>query len=208
MLNTCAFRAITIALIGFFPIAFATADTTAIDRPIVQVGDRWKFDLRDGWTNLPINSTDRIITAVGTDFIEATENGNQATYSLDMNPIETPENRFEPAAKVLQFPMSVGSKWSYEGKTVIKANGVTGRSQYVVVVAGMEKITVPAGSFDAYKLDMEGYFSTNALATAASSSFFKRIYWYSPSLKSFVKVEHQSKNSRWVSELTETNLNP
>jgi hypothetical protein len=173
-----------------------------IERPTMQVGDRWKYDTRDGWTNLPISQTDRVITAVSAHQIEASENSNPAIYTSEMNPVETPENRFEPPAKALQFPFNIGSEWSYEGKTTLKAQGVTGRSQYTVKVVNQEKIAVPGGTFDTYKLIMQGYFTTN------SSAIFTRTYWYAPSIRAFVKIEHISPRARWTSELTDASVKP
>lgn len=178
------------------------AQAQTVERPVFQVGDQWKVETRDGWTKLPISQTDRVITSVTDGRIEASENGEQAIYTRDMNPVETPQNRFEPPGKALQFPFSAGSEWSYEGTTLIKAQGITGRSQYNVKVVGQEKVTVPSGTYDAYKLVMTGFFSTR------TSTNFTRNYWYAPSARSIVKIEHISPSNQWISEVTEVKLKP
>lgn len=183
--------------------AFAgLAQAQTVERPVVQVGDQWKFETRDGWTKLSTGLTEKVISAVSENRIEVSENGSPAIYTSELNPVDTPQNRFDPPAKVLQFPFLIGSEWSYEGTTLIKAQGVTGRSQYSVKVVGQEKVTVPSGTYDAYKLVMTGFFTTR------SSTNFTRNYWYAPSARAIVKTEHISQNAQWVSELTEASIKP
>lgn len=177
-----------------------TANAQNVERPAIEVGDRWKYQTTDMLTNLPASQTERIVTALGNDRIEATENGSPAIYTAEWNPLETPENRFEPASRAYKFPLVVGENWRHEGKTLNKATGSDGRSQYDVKVVGQEKITVPAGSFDTYKLVMVGYLTVHNMGSSRSFPF-TRTYWYASSVKASVKVENDAPRNNWRMEL-------
>ncbi|MBT9522499.1 MAG: hypothetical protein IV101_16620 [Dechloromonas sp.] len=188
-------------------LASCLAHAQNVERPAIEVGDRWKYETKDGLTQLVTGQTERIITATGNDRIEATENGSPAIYTTEWNPLETPESRFEPASRAFKFPLAVGDKWRHEGKTLNKATGSDGRSQYEVKVVGQEKITVPAGSFDAYKLVMEGYFTVHNMGNSRSFPF-TRTYWYAPSAKASVKIENDAPRNNWRMELIEFGKKP
>ena len=183
-----------------FSATFAVAE--AIDRPMIKAGDRWKYETRDGYTNLITAETERVITIVGDTQIDATENGGKATFSREMNAIETPEFKYEPTSSALKFPFDVGSKWSWEGKVLVKGSGITARNQYEVTVVGKEPITVKAGTYDTYKLIMEGFISTN------TTRAFTRTYWYSPKARGFVKVLNDDKRNPWTMEMLDIKLEP
>jgi len=192
--------ALTLLVTGF-------AHAQSVERPAVQIGDRWKYETKDGFTNLPTSQTERIVTVIGDDRIEATENGSPAIYTTDLNPLETPESHFEPASRHFKFPLAVGDKWRHEGKVRFKASGAEGRSQYDVKVVGQEKITVPSGSFDTYKLVMEGYLTVQNMGNSRSFAF-TRTYWYAPSIKGNVKIENDAPVAKWRMELTEFTVKP
>lgn len=183
------------------------ANAQNVERPAIEVGDRWKYETKDTLTNLPTSQTERIVTALGNDRIEVTENGSPAVYTTEWNPLETPENRFEPASRAYKFPLAVGDKWRHEGKSLNKATGSEGRSQYDVKVVSQEKITVPAGSFDTYKLVMEGYFTGHNMGRSISFPF-TRTYWYAPSAKASVKIENDAPRNNWRMELIEFGKKP
>jgi len=178
------------------------AEAQGVERPTIKTGDRWKYETRDGYTNLVTAETERIITTVSDTQIEATENGSKATFSREMNAIETPEFKYEPTPSVLKFPFDIGAKWSGEGKVLVKGSGITARNQYDVKVVGQESITVRAGTFDTYKLVMDGYITTN------TSRAFTRTYWYSPKARGFVKVVNDDRRNPWVIEMLEMKLEP
>ena len=184
-----------------------TANAQNIERPAIEVGDRWKYETKDTLTNLPTSQTERIGTALGNDRIEATENGSTAIYTAEWNPLETPEIRYEAASRAYKFPLAVGDKWRHEGKSLNKATGSEGRSQYDVKVVSQEKITVPAGSFDTYKLVMEGYFTGHNMGRSISFPF-TRTYWYAPSAKASVKIENDAPRNNWRMELIEFGKKP
>jgi len=185
---------------ALFILSTSLATAESIDRPAVKVGDRWKYETRDGFSNQITAETERIITGISETRIEATENGSPATFSHEMNIIENPELRIEPTYAALKFPFEPGSKWSWGGTIYVKSTGTTLRNQYEVKVAGQERVAVKAGSFDTYKFVMEGYISTDTTRS------YTRTYWYSPQARGFVKVINDDRRNAWKMELLEISL--
>jgi len=83
-----------------------------------------------------------------------------------------------PSEQTLSWPLYVGKEWR---NTFVRENLQEKSSQnfdYRVAVVGEEKVQVPAGAFDAYKIEVYGYQSRNLVAE----------YWYSPVTKWYVKL--------------------
>ncbi|KAB2920969.1 MAG: hypothetical protein F9K30_15640 [Dechloromonas sp.] len=198
-INHAVWKGLCLLPLWFLATGHAQAQT--VDRPAIKVGDRWKYEQRDSYTNQVTGQREIIITAVSEARIEATDNGGKAIYSPDMNPEETPESRFEPTAAALRFPFSKGDKWSWNGKVHLKATGMMLTNQYEMTVNGQESVTVKAGSFDTYKLVMQGYINTDR-----SSRPFTRTYWYAPSARGFVRIVNEDRASPWQMELQELAL--
>lgn len=201
------FSGIRYGLLALALLVTGLAHAQRVERPTMQVGDRWKYETKDGLTQLVTGQTERIITAVGSDQIEAMENGLPARYTLDLNPLETPENRFDPASRALSFPFAPGDTWRHDGKVAYKSTGAEGRNQYSVRVVGPETITVPAGRFDTVKLVMEGYVTVHVMGSSRSTPFV-RTYWYAPTLKAYAKIENDARGAKWSAELIESSIKP
>lgn len=184
------------------------AQAQTVERPNIQVGDRWKYETTDSLTNLVSSQMERIITAVNESQIEGTENGSPARYTPDMNPMETPEFRFDPAAAGLRFPFREGDKWRYEGRVTNKATGMTSDNKYEVKVVSQEKISVPGGTFNTYKLVLDGYSTSNPGITSGRTTAFTRTLWYAPALKAFIRLEQVAGRLGWRMELIETSIKP
>ena len=83
-----------------------TANAQNIERPAIEVGDRWKYETKDTLTNLPTSQTERIVTALGNDRIEATENGSTAIYTAEWNPLDPLRSSFP----CIQIPLGRGGQ--------------------------------------------------------------------------------------------------
>ena len=108
---------------------------------------------------LGVEDYELTVTAVTAGKIEATGGkGGKVVWNAELNLIESTDYAFDPALGLLAFPLEVGKKWdvatAYESKS--RATG-RGRQQYAVSVVAYEKVTVRAGSFDAFKLVAKGY---------------------------------------------------
>ncbi len=181
------------------------------DRPEVKVGDRWQFVIYTG----PATSTTRVksdrlwvVTSVNLAGIEGTENGKPLALTRDLNTIESPRGT-DTGRRVLSFPLEVGQKWEYIDDYVIydpHFGTLNGRFNGSVEVVGYEKVRVPAGEFDAFKLELKGKWLSPQAPGPGETSF---TYWYAPAARAVVKSEEKSSYMPPVAvELTEFHLQP
>ncbi len=75
------------------------------------------------------------------------------------------------------LPISVGSSWSGPRKMTVMASGRTFEYEWSCTVNAYEKVTVPAGTFDAFRVDCKT--NTDAQDT----------YWVSPKVHPFVMTK-------------------
>lgn len=170
--------AIGIALVLLAPAASAQK----ADAPAVRAGDEWRFVVAPSMT--PNRAW--VITSVGAAGIEATENGEPLLLSTELNVLESPEVKTSKL-RMLSFPLEVGRKWRYETDWMFKPRPSKGTFTSEVSVVAYEKIKVPAGDFDAFKLvekrAMRGVAANNSFIDAQTSL----TYWYAPAANAIVK---------------------
>ncbi len=172
------------------------------DPPQLKVGDRWKWERTDSLTGNVIRTTERTVTAVSPTQIESIQNDGKHVSTAELNAIETPEATLDASIKGLSFPLEVGKKWKSAGKITVKTPSATGEQQFDVSVDSYEKITVRAGTFDAYKITSQGYI------TFRQGRQVNRTYWYAPEARAIVKFQNDDRNNRYTDELIELKLAP
>ena len=177
-----------------------------VDRPNVKVGDQWQFAM-SGSYKATAADLKWVVTAVTPTEIKATENGQPLLLTRDMNQVESPR-RQDSNLRLLSFPLEVGKAWTYVNDYVLKDSGTKGQQKYSVVVLTYEKVRVPAGEFDAFKLEATGTFSGTAYVGPVSGSS-SRTYWYAPAARAIVKDDINDPNrGRYGFELTSYKLQP
>lgn len=103
-----------------------------------------------------------------------------------------------PSAKPWRvWPLAVGKRWDFEAGWT-RADGTTGSSEQKAEVAAFEEVTVPAGTFMAYRLEYRGYFRNSR----GNSGRQDDTYWYAPDVKATVKHVRSSGRPVSVTELT------
>lgn len=157
--------------------------------PDVRVGDRWQFS---AYYSVPSSVPDRIweVTAMTSAGIEGTEDGRPLRLTRELNVLDSPRTR-ESNPRLLSFPLSVGKRWRFESDWEFKPKGSKGKYRVHVEVVSFEKVTVPAGDFDAFKLQArEALSGTSPIGTRYSGEA-SRTYWYAPAARAIVKsVSH------------------
>jgi hypothetical protein len=78
-----------------------------------------------------------------------------------------------------EFPLKVGKSWSNRHRMTQLATGAVAEFDLSCKVLDFEKVTVPAGTFDAFRI--------NCKSSAGSDD----IYWSSPTVQPFVKTRLQ-----------------
>ena len=183
--------------------AHAAGETA--EAPQIKVGDRWKNEQRDKRTGNRESETARTVSAVTTSTVEGTENDGTFKMTTELNPIESTTMVLTGEPKFLSFPLAVGKKWSFKYNFANKTNQSKGRSQLDAEVVAYEKVTTPAGSFDAFRIEAKGFWNNDS---SRSNGRSKSVYWYAPSARSVVRTEYEDGYNNWVRELVELQLQP
>jgi hypothetical protein len=177
-------RIVSSAVVLILAILTSPALAQKADRPEVKVGDEWQFM---SYTVVPIQKPNLVwvITSVTPTGIAGTWNGKPLTLTPDLNVIESPTRKFSDR-RVLSFPLEIGKSWTYSNHVEFKDMGGSTRMDAGVTVAAYEKITVPAGQFDAFKIETKGKFGQEGAAGAGAREFTETT-WYAPSARAVVK---------------------
>jgi len=185
----------------------------AVERPDVRPGDWWTYRV----TNL-LNKTTRSntleTTAVTASRIETRRKGGDGAtadqgvteaWDRDWNLLQTADVKFTPFYPTFRFPLEKDQSWS--GSVTWSGSGVTTKHDLKLSVAGWERVTVPAGTFDAIRINVRGYIHTTT-GSGLGQGTIKDTMWFAPAIRQIVKHEIDQqifrssfiRNERW--ELT------
>ena len=181
----------------------AQAQDKGTERPNVKVGDRWVLVPRSTYGAKLEYAW--VVTSVSPTRIEGTENGKPLALTPDLNIIESPQEK-NSDDRLLSFPLEVGKQWSYVNDYLLNDmtyGSLQGHNNVSVAVLGHEKVRMPAGEFDAFKLEAQGKWVSTI--TGASNV----TYWYAPAVRAIVKKVVQSTGMpAYTTELVEFQVQP
>lgn len=158
------------------------------DAPIWNVGDSWRYryaNMREGQITVERVEGDYYIVKDHNKVEKYYFDKRNLNYSYSIN---SQGKKFKDEdiffyGMYCNFPVYVGKKWA---KMV--SGQYTDRSPtnylHEFKVVSFENITVPAGTFNAYKIEF------TRSTPVRSSSFIKRHYWYSPEAKNIIKHQY------------------
>ncbi|GAB4390913.1 MAG: hypothetical protein Kow0025_26180 [Thermodesulfovibrionales bacterium] len=164
------------------------------ERPQLVKGDKWEYS-RLGRTA----SYEFVEEKEGQLVFEKVEDGTKTTeyYTPDLNLVKELDEtggvleEVKPYKGGLSFPLWVGKKWSYKFSTTKReAKGSPGMLTEIesnVKVVGYEQVTVPAGTFWAFKVEEARRKAGKKMALLGK----QRTIWYSPEVKRAVKTEEE-----------------
>ena len=160
------------------------------EQPAVKVGDRWQFA---AYYSAPSTKPNRtwVITSVTPEALAGTENGEPLRLTPDLNVLESPRHK-ESNPRSLSFPLEVGKRWRYASDWVFKAKGSSGTVVVDVAVMGHEKVKVPAGDFEAFKLVAKGKLGGTSPINSQYDAETTTTYWYAPAARAIVKSIHHN----------------
>lgn len=177
------------------------------EAPQVRAGDRWQFSV---YYTSPSEATPRTwtIESVSADGISAKEDGEPLHLTRELNVIDSPRGR-ESNPRALSFPLEVGKRWEYASDWLFKAKGSKGRIDAAVRVVAYERVTVPAGEFEAFRLESRERLSGTSPVNSQYGGEITRTYWYSPAARMLVKhVSHNPYLGPTTVELVALELRP
>ena len=144
-------------------------------------GDRYEFTVKDGLTGVLRNNASAVVKLLGEDLFEGSGTGygtvraTQAGYVL-----QDGGGSYDPPWAVLpSAEYQVGKKWS--SRTI--QTRPDGSKQWIdaeTVIAAREKVTVPLGTFDTYRIEVTMTFQTGGRA--------KMTFWDDPGWGYSVKM--------------------
>jgi hypothetical protein len=196
---------ITRVLVPVFAAAALAAPPACIAQPSVVVpaharGDTWTYREIDGYgQRRELGRWIAEVTEVGPDgermTLRAAARGEvderslaaAGSISAGRISIQVPSGRFVPPLQLYPVPLAPGQRWSQE---TLRSDPTLGGNRPVRIegrVVGWEKIRVPAGEFDALKIERVVY-----LGDAGRYRTQTRRYeteWYAPSVKAPVKLQ-------------------
>jgi hypothetical protein len=198
-------RVASIALCALLACAPAAAQAPSGDLPTMKVGDSWKWVRSDRRTGIKEAEVLRTVTAVTAERIEGTENEGRFVLTRELHQIESAEWVRKGDPRFVDWPMAVGKKWSFNYVQEGKAPRYSARWTYDAEVVGQEKVKVPAGEFDTFKIVYKGSWNNDTGRTNGSASVTS---WYAPAARASVKTEVQAGNTYNQTELVELKLQP
>lgn len=159
-----------------------------VERPNIKVGDVWRYRVTDKLTSLT-QTVSMEVTSVTADRIHTQSTRHAAEiWDRDWNLFSQGETAYNPFYPGLQFPLERGKQWS--GKVLWRASSGMLHHQVNSQVTGWERVTVPAGTFDAVKIQVRGTFvESQSLAYYPQQGNIDNVLWYAPAVGQIVKRE-------------------
>ena len=155
------------------------------ERPEVHAGDRWEFVV---YLTDPSTTSRRawVVESVTPARIVATDNGEPLVLTADLNVVDSPRERSSNPT-LLRFPLGVGDHWTFANDYLYKPTGSTGRAVADVIVVAYERVAVPAGEFEAFKLEAKFHLEGKSPKGSRVDAESFTTYWYAPSARAVVK---------------------
>jgi len=163
-----------------------TGTPETADRPTWQVGDSWTYREQGAQAT----RTDQVSRdADGYVLKRGNIDERRVTPSLSLSRILVggeSVDEFTPAIDYFQWPLEVGKPWRVECECKRKGNPNLLKVLATVKVESYEEISVPAGSFPAYRVYYRDGFGGPP-----------QIYWYAPAVKNWVRWEDYRDKTVW-----------
>lgn len=166
----------------------AQADPAQI--PDFEPGDSWTFSLTDQWKHQVISSFTVAVKQIEGETVrlEGTDGAGAPyfqTLTAEGNMVALNGREYMPHMHHLAFPLSVGKQWKGEYGWK-RDDGAAGTIKAEYAVTALETVEVPAGKFDAYRIEAQGWWSREN-----RSGKITETYWYAPATKRIVRLDYQ-----------------
>lgn len=156
--------------------------------PKFVVGESWEYQLTPRRINEcnPSRSSKFTITVQSVDDDGVTLKRGKGQIKLNASLAELQEvNGTRNIQETFNFPMVSGKKWEQRMLVKTSSGGVL-QTDLTCEHKKLEKITVPAGEFEAIPIVCKGRWSNLTTRSADAATYS---YWYSPAVKNVVKRE-------------------
>jgi len=181
----------------------ATGSGPAAEAPTYRVGDRWVYRAQDGFRVPVVWNETHEVTAVGADGVtvrvaqkgpsvdnERTERWAAPGRVLVGALFDSETRRFTPALSRYAFPLQQGQSWNQWVDSYDESTEREGQINRYVRVRGWEKITTPAGTFDAIALRVTMRLDDEEFWRRATTCNY--LLWYAPAVRGIVREEKEA----------------
>jgi hypothetical protein len=194
------FRLIGVAMAPISaPMPSAAQSLARADRPEIKAGDASIFHDRNIRTGEQSEIRFQAIT-VDADKIVTETSGRTSgtrTFTRDWNLLEVRTGNIvsqtaKPFWPYLRFPLEVGQTWAspIDVEVTTQTFRRSSKWQWKAQVAVAEPITVPAGTFQAFRIEYEGKF-TSRQGGRSWTGTHKETAWYAPAVMRIVRREFE-----------------
>lgn len=165
-----------------------TKGTARIDTRF-KIGDSYTYREFDLFTKIDTGTIESRITAITDD--EVIFNDGKLVTDYLGNQFRTPNGWKYTGAQFYIAEYAVGKKWVTRFK--VDHGKFLSENEFEFRVVGREKITVPAGTFDAFRVEGDGW--SNGTWAVGGSIKLKSTYWISPGIRRTVAGEMFKRHS-------------
>lgn len=175
-------RILSLALTGAALTAFAV---TAENIFPTKTGATWHFTGKAGPNNFsPVCKIVSVKNAGSKSVVlmKWTANGatiQDETYHVSASSVERVSSgvggasKINPPIPVIKYPATVGKSWNWKGTVTSQGQAIPGTA--TIKVVSREKLKTGAGTFDAYRIDMELVMSAGGQTVKLPNT-----YWFAP----------------------------
>ena len=190
--------ALLVLLTGCAGVPGGSGSGPAVEAPTYRTGDRWVYRVQSGWANPLVFDETWTVTSIAPAGIEVSVVGKGAGVDERRTErwsapglvtqgalMDSETRRFDTPLERFRFPMQAGDRWSQRIGNFNEFLGRQGTISRTVQVHGIEKVTVPAGTYDAIRLlvfttlDDEEFWRWPTRATYE--------VWYAPAVRGVVR---------------------
>ena len=197
------------------PPPSAPGSPARIERPEIKVGDSWTYRVTDTYTNLVQGTYVVEVTAVTADRIQTRRShfssatgaaGSEVleSWDRDWNQLAQGGVEFQPFYPTFRFPLESGKQWG--GAARWRTGSGIMNHKVTAQVAGWERITVPAGTFDAVRITRRGNFiEGQSINYYAGNGTVSDVLWYVPAIGQVARkdIRHRDVSNTRYSDLAE-----
>jgi hypothetical protein len=172
--------------------AIARGSEAQVLAPEVHIGDSWKYRQLDGFTNeTQFEVTHRVVDISDHEIVLQVHNLSQNKTALryfnrDWNAVDLDDSKYDPYYPEYRFPLVAGMTWT-DKYTAFPKTGSPSSGYVKATVSALEKVVVPAGTFDAYRIVRDQEARGNNEAAVLTNLHMTT--WYAPSVRRFVRRE-------------------
>lgn len=165
------------------------------DKPSIKVGQVSVYVLEERADKRTSEDT-QTVTAIDGDLLKIksvnpgrTPTERFAVMTSELNTVVSTSSgaRMDPHSALFSFPLTVGKSWPVT-YGITTETGVKLKTETTSKVLGIEKVTVPAGEFEAYKVEQIGW--SNGVSFSGGRRV-SQVTWYAPSIGRVVRLEYK-----------------